>query len=114
MNENLVPWLRSGTPDYTDRGPDGAYLHEAVCPVCGDGIDHDANGYCGSCDWSPIPEEGAGRKESYSDTLRREGGMATSGKFKEADWQGVYPSMCVDPEMCRGYSHCPRPYSCSE
>jgi hypothetical protein len=29
-------------------------------------------------------------------------------------WQGVYPGMCVDPEICRGYGHCPRPYSCSE
>ena len=30
------------------------------CPVCYDGIDPDANGYCGSCGWSPIGPE---RKE---------------------------------------------------
>lgn len=32
----------------------------------------------------------------------------------EEEWRGVYPGMCVDPEICRGYTHCPRQYSCSE
>ena len=29
-------------------------------------------------------------------------------------WRGVYPGMCVDPEACRGFSHCPRERSCCE
>jgi hypothetical protein len=29
-------------------------------------------------------------------------------------WRGVYPGMCVDPEVCRGKTSCPRDYSCSE
>lgn len=29
-------------------------------------------------------------------------------------WEGVYPGMCVDPEACRGKTHCPRSYSCCE
>ena len=29
-------------------------------------------------------------------------------------WKGVYPGMCIDPEVCRGYTHCPRNYSCCE
>ena len=32
----------------------------------------------------------------------------------EPAWQGVYPGMCVDPEVCRGRSACPRDYSCCE
>lgn len=30
------------------------------------------------------------------------------------EWKGVYPGYCIDPETCRGYSHCPRNYSCVE
>jgi hypothetical protein len=38
-----------------------------------------------------------------------------SGPRSESDvWRGVYPGMCVDPEVCRGKTSCPRNYSCSE
>ena len=30
------------------------------------------------------------------------------------NWRGVYPDYCIDPETCRGYTHCPRNYSCVE
>lgn len=29
-------------------------------------------------------------------------------------WRGVYPGMCIDPEICKGRACCPRDYSCSE
>lgn len=29
-------------------------------------------------------------------------------------WRGVYPGMCIDPEICRGHTSCPRDRSCSE
>lgn len=32
----------------------------------------------------------------------------------EPEWKGVYPGMCINPEICRGHSHCPRNYSCCE
>jgi hypothetical protein len=38
--------------------------------------------------------------------------LAVSGETD--DWRGVYPGYCIDPETCRGYSHCPRKYSCVE
>lgn len=36
------------------------------------------------------------------------------GDAPEDDWKGVYPGMCINPETCRGYTHCPRDYSCCE
>ena len=30
------------------------------------------------------------------------------------EWRGVYPGMCVDPEICKGFTHCPRDWSCCE
>lgn len=34
--------------------------------------------------------------------------------ISRAEWRGVYPGMCIDPETCRGKTHCPRNYSCCE
>jgi hypothetical protein len=36
------------------------------------------------------------------------------GKGLVDEWKGVYPTLCINPETCRGYSHCPRNYSCCE
>lgn len=33
---------------------------------------------------------------------------------EENPWRGVYPGMCVNPEICKGKTHCPRDYSCCE
>jgi len=30
------------------------------------------------------------------------------------DWKGVYPGHCINPETCRGLTHCPRKLSCVE
>lgn len=32
----------------------------------------------------------------------------------EKPWLGVYPGMCLDRELCRGKTHCPRDPSCCE
>ena len=32
----------------------------------------------------------------------------------DQEWLGVYPGHCINPETCRGYTHCPRKYSCVE
>jgi hypothetical protein len=82
------------------------------CPVCYDGIDPDANGYCGSCGWSPISDPPA--MLDVNDSAFRTRLMKPAQDETQDSWQGVYPGMCADPETCRGYSHCPRPYSCSE
>jgi hypothetical protein len=55
-------------------------------------------------------------------TLAQENKLILSGRKrviqiernKEDDWKGVYPGMCIDPEICRGKSHCPRTLSCCE
>lgn len=33
---------------------------------------------------------------------------------EHGDWRGVYPGHCVNPETCRGFTHCPRKLSCVE
>ncbi len=33
---------------------------------------------------------------------------------EDSEWRGVYPGFCVNPETCRGKTHCPRDYSCVE
>lgn len=38
----------------------------------------------------------------------------TEVQAKPDDWKGVYPGMCINPEICRGHSYCPRNYSCCE
>jgi hypothetical protein len=38
----------------------------------------------------------------------------TEVEVERGAWRGVYPSHCINPETCRGYSHCPRNYSCVE
>jgi hypothetical protein len=37
-----------------------------------------------------------------------------SGLLEDSTWKGVYPGMCINPEDCRGKTHCPRKLSCSE
>lgn len=52
-----------------------------------------------------------------ADRAKREANEALD-KIEEAipaaAWKGVYPGHCINPDDCRGLTHCPRRLSCVE
>lgn len=76
------------------------------CPRCHGDTVITVRGY------SIIPSSGVLGPDPQCDHDERCPDCHGTGAVEE--WRGVYPGMCIDPETCRGKTHCPRDYSCCE